>query len=655
MKNIFIASLTFFFLQPLAVYAQSEMAFASQHGIFVKLEVDYPVVNNSQPPVYEIKRKAEGDKNFKRITTINPPTTYAEFLENLAAACNINPEPLLMKEIPAELLWQKYSKGGFDSIQPYRNALFLQLALGIKYFDATAEKNVKYTYEITKTIKAIKSEVVATTNAISYPIAPLKYEGNLSKTKETVIGISLNYLSATNAPNLIRVYREENYSGNFLPVRAKRIKTIKNDSTYFAIYDTLVKPNSVYRYYVLPLDYYGNYGIVSDTVTAIAASLQYAGNINKIDVVSYQNEGTAIRWELGHAQNFNAVAVYRTNNFDSTMQKIGMASAMDTQYIDANAEPMQMYFYALQPITRTGEKLPMSAKVTGMFTPKTLPAAPYISDITTSAHAITLQIKNNDTQTRGFRIYRKLNTDSTYTLISELVNVDTALSTYIDSLNIMPGKFYSYMVRAENKSYQLSPASNQVTVKSATPNELIPIGVPHVEVVANAAVIQWKNNIKNENIQSYILYRKDEAGNEIILKDNINPTVANYSDNTLLTGKNYAYGIAYQDGNGSRSKIAYAQTIKIASTAFGPTTVYGAYHEGIINISWNKSDSDVVAYKLYQVKTEQPALLAQINKDENSYTITNIKQGEIYNVYLTTVNKENVESMPGKMISIYAE
>ncbi|MBK8343276.1 MAG: hypothetical protein IPL12_08170 [Bacteroidetes bacterium] len=119
--------------------------------------------------------------------------------------------------------------------------------MGIKYFDATAEK-ILLEYEITKSVKAIKYENTVISNAISYPVKPIAYKGKLSKEKESVLAINLQYTCTGEAPALIRVYREENTSGNFVPVRAKRIKTVNKDTTAFAIYITICPPQ-----YGLPL------------------------------------------------------------------------------------------------------------------------------------------------------------------------------------------------------------------------------------------------------------------------------------------------------------------------------------------------------------------------------------------------------------------
>ncbi|MGB4928518.1 MAG: hypothetical protein WBP43_00995, partial [Chitinophagales bacterium] len=52
---------------------QEPIAFASSHGIFIKLENDYPVINKSQLPVYEIKRRVVGEKSFKSLATVTVP------------------------------------------------------------------------------------------------------------------------------------------------------------------------------------------------------------------------------------------------------------------------------------------------------------------------------------------------------------------------------------------------------------------------------------------------------------------------------------------------------------------------------------------------------------------------------------------------------
>ena len=125
--------ITLFFAEITAQTTSTENAFSSQHGIFIRLENDYPKIDMKALPVYEIKRKGANDKSFKSIATIKVPADYATFVENIKAAAQVNPEPLLMKEINTELLWKKFVSGGYDSLMAYRNALFLQLALGIKY------------------------------------------------------------------------------------------------------------------------------------------------------------------------------------------------------------------------------------------------------------------------------------------------------------------------------------------------------------------------------------------------------------------------------------------------------------------------------------------------------------------------------------------
>ncbi len=649
-KNILFSVLFFVALLPAVAQNIENMAFASQHGIFIKLEDDYPAIDKNNIPEYEIKRKGPDDKNFKSIATVSVPKNYDEFLSNIKVAANVNPEPLLVKEIPAELLWKKFSSGGFDSIATYRNALFIQLALGIKYFDATAKENVTYVYEVTKKIKSTKSETAFVTNSISYPLKPLSYPSALSVSKQSAIAVAMNYDCKGYAPNLVRVYREENYSGKFVPIRAKRIKTMSGDTTSFAIYDTLVKTNNVYRYYILPLDYYGNYGAIKDTVTAIAASSQYAGNVQRMDVVSYFNEGTAIRWQLSQPQNFNYVAIYRTSNFDSTLVKIGMAPASDSQYVDVMAIPMQMYFYAVQPITNAGTLLPMSAKVTGMFTPKAQPLAPYITDITPAQNAIQLTIKSNDPQTRGYRIYRKEKSDTIYTLISELVKANTDKTVFMDSLKLIGGKYYTYLVKAENTSYVLSGSSNILTVRSVLVGTPISIGVPHAEIINNHALVQWKNTIQNTEIANFHLYRKDASGKETLLADAISSQIFNYTDSTIRLNNVYSYGISYSDNDGNNSAIAYSEPIAYTKVEKGPLNVYASSNENKLMLSWSDDDKDVSSYKIYRLVNDKPLLIAEVTGDKTDYTISNVKNGEAYTIYLTSVNKEKQESAAGKML-----
>lgn len=653
MKKNIALSILLVLLGSTNLFAQasdSKNANSSQYGIFVNLENDYPQLIKNEFPYYEINRKKSGEKNYKKIATVKIPETYSEFLENIKHAIKYNPEPMLMKEIQTELIWKKFSTGAYDSIIAYRSSLYIQLALGVKYYDATAEKNTMYQYQITK---KTKTETSYETNTVSYPLQPVKYDAEFYKIKETALAVSLQYKCFKNSPALIRIYREENYSGKFLPVRAKRIKSINNDTVSFAIYDTVVHPNTVYRYYVLPIDYYGSYGIVSDTLTAIASSSQYAGNIKRIDAVSYFNEGVAIRWKLSDAGNFNGIAIYRTENFDSTLVKIGMASAADTQFIDMQAEPMKMYFYALQPITRSGSIIPVSAKVTGMFTPKNQPLAPYISDAITSENFITLSIKNNDPQTRGFRIYRKLKTDSVFTLISGLIKIEEPITTFSDTTITFSGKEYFYMAKAESKGYVLSPASNIKSISTQNEGEFISIGIPQTKIIGNAVLVDWKNTMHTEDIVSYSLYRKEGDTKEILLQKNINSHNSIFADTTIRAGVSYSYGISYQNKLGKNSPIAFAKPIMKASNINGPANIYAAVEENTVTLSWEDNNSSAKFYRIYSIQNEKEILIAEIPSSTHSYLFSNVKQGEAYTFYLTSVSNDQQESLPGKMINAY--
>ena len=654
-KLIFVFALCIVCLTQTGLTQNTVAAFASQHGIYLKLENDYPTFTPGVYPEYIIERKKQGDKKFKQIAVVKVPNTYEMFVANLQSAIEITPEPLLMRQIAAEEIWKKYTTGGYEAISAFSNALFVQLALGIKYYDASPEPNVMYEYVITK--KAAAAPTTIYTNAISYPGKMMDYQIKYIDKKESGLNIKMTFACKDEVPALIRIYREEQYSGKFIPIRANRVKTTHNDSTYFYVSDTLVKPNTVYRYYALPLDYYGNYGKPSDTITAISTAKQYIGNIREMDVVSY-NDGVAIKWDLQNAENFSAIAIYRSSNYDSAFTKIASVPASDSQFVDRGIQPMLMYFYYVQPLSRTGTSLPASAKVSAMYTPTLQPLAPSITDITSAEKGITLNIINNDPSTRGLRIYRKLKTDSLYQLVSELVKISGTNTVFTDTTGLQSGGYYTYAVKAENTAYVLSKNSNEVSIRLTTTKSIPEMGIPSVTQVSKGLLVVWKP-LSNTAITGFKLFRKNESGEVICLEQNAPQQQLAYLDTVLTNGK-YSYGIQYFDDIGNGSAIAYSDAVLYAGNRLstkGPANVIvNKLNEQTI-ISWKPiNESNIKGYRIYRITGDTTTnLLGEVTATNNQFTLQNTKPEEVYRIFITYVTEGNLESEPGKIVNYIVE
>lgn len=112
-----------------------------------------------------------------------------------------------------------------------------------------------------------------TTNEISFPGIYQNNPLNIFSKESTEKFIRLTWeADAAYSPARFKVFRRENFQGGFQQINPIRIYNSDESTITVTIVDSTVTANSTYEYFLLPVDYYQNEGIASDTVTVAAFS-----------------------------------------------------------------------------------------------------------------------------------------------------------------------------------------------------------------------------------------------------------------------------------------------------------------------------------------------------------------------------------------------
>ena len=154
----------------------------------------------------------------------------------------------------------------------------------------------------------------------------------------------------------IKVFRQTNFTSGYSEISNEKYFSSIKEKNIISIIDTLVLPNDVYQYYLIPVDYYQNYGNRTDTITVAAFSFNSIIPPYDIKVTGLDSLGALkLDWKLEQANKILSTKIFRSKMSDSGFVEIAELQATTTSYIDRTAEPMIKYFYYLQLNDQFGE------------------------------------------------------------------------------------------------------------------------------------------------------------------------------------------------------------------------------------------------------------------------------------------------------------
>ncbi len=667
--TLYFALITLWLLGPQVILAQqtgNTIAAGGPAGIYVTL--GGAILSTAHPVdgavAYTIDRRVSGQQVWQKIATVSGPTTLSEFRSRLELSMSEVPQPIQLKSIPVDTLWQSIERyGEQDSMKIWGAILEVKLAAGTIYLDTTATKKKYYQYRVTMIKSSRQPTFVMMSNVALYPqsvsLPKLHFARKITSRKYVAIFWRSTVSSSFN------VFRQTGLTGAYVEVKPKRYLTWQKDSVFHVMDDTLVQPYQLYKYYLVPQDYYGNPGAPSDTVLAGAYTFMETPPPDSMGVAKMDSgDGFRVSWRLKNPLPLRYLEIYRSLTRHSGFVKLADVSPQASYYQDQTAKPMTMYFYYLVMRGLLGESSPRSATVFGLYVSDLSPLPPTVTRAVGFKGGVRLTITATDNRVAFFHVYRNDGFHRQLRLISGLLPKRDSITFFDDTSGELSGSLlYTYAVRAEDGSHILSGFSDTVYARPViSTRPPTPMGLAAMRE-GNAIQLYWDDMQTFDNVlRGYVVYRKvasmkalSEKFERLTLTSL--PTSQNhFTDTTAQVGVSYKYAVRAIDAFGGRSALSATAQVGIPAVAPIPPAGLTATSTGAgILLQWDQSQQpDLLDYRLYRYQRgHAPVQIATVRPSRTLRDLdTHTEEGQLYFYFLTSVNTKDVQSGRSQEVGI---
>ena len=671
-KAAILIGITFFVFVAPKLFPQvsiMDKAFGGKKGIFVYFDKDIPLKENTGEQFYYlIERRVENTKVWKILGTIYGPANFTEFQNSVNSFHTQLPYLIMANNNVFNKIWEisnKYRR--IDSLYSYAQVPIYGLALGTIYLDTTATKNTKYEYKYSKVSSTGKILNTIQTFAVQYPgkVSFKKIHRKTSRSDGKKIFIQ--WITNNEKMPVFQVMREDNLRPPFKLINPlKGINAGKNGLNIF-VQDTLIDPESIYRYYIIPEDIFGNAGENSDTVIVGHYNFKEVSSLpDSIKVANdSQGGGISLTWKSKNDPSIRYIDIYKSDNYDTGYVKLISLPTNQTSYLDQEVKPEITYYYYFVAEGQLGEQSTKSPRFFGVYSNPESPLPPLDVKGGETKDGVKLQWTRNVSFTRGYYVYRSSSIDGKLEQISQLIPAKDSLMTYIDNDSTLSGQVtYAYAVKAENSSYIKSAYSDTVYIRPAVATKPLTPTDFRAKVNGNSVNLYWANMSALQNgIDGYDLLRKEinktgkPVGDFKVVNDStIPPFQNNFTDNDLESGSSYLYRVRSKDIFGGLSDLSNPVEVKINSiSVIPPAGISAKKVNGGIEITWYEAElQNLSGYRIYRYERGKNPIYLGIVKNGSGpvYEDKKVKSGHLYFYYVTSYLISGEESKPSLEVGI---
>jgi hypothetical protein len=632
------------------------LAAGSPNGIFVMLGTRVAAKGQALS-AYRVERRTAGGA-WQQLADVSGPASLAEFRAAVEKARDLSPEPVDMKALPVDRIWQDIARAGnVDSLRFPGQLLEVRLAFGLLYVDRSAEQDRDYEYRVSELdATGVARPVLLSGKAhwpFAVPFAPLRVTEARADEKE----VSITWRATGKMRGCsFRVFRDEGLAGRFEPIPALRIISNKDDTTTYFLSDTTVAAGHLYRYFAVTFCRYGNTG--PTTETTLVATYRFRNLPLPTNLAAEStSSGLRLRWQLSQPLAVKSLRIYRSETWDSGYTRIAEVSPQGTNWLDQTAAANTKYYYYLEMTGFLDEVSPPSARFFGMFESSEPPLAPFALFAEPLSNGVRLRWDLAEPDVAGCYVFRRDPLAGGWRQVSDLIPASTA-NTFVDSgPTLSPQYQYGYFVRAITASKVLGPASETAYARPhGDTRPPVPLGLT-AEWKDGAVKLYWDDmQPGHPALSGYWLLRRSGSGQFAKTHDSLLPARQNqFTDTTAAPGKTYEYLVVAEDIFGKQGDSAARTTVAIPiPVPAAPAGLRAHATASGIELSWDEPFGPVVTgYRVYRYERgREPARIASPKPGTTTYADNDVTRGRLYFYYLTSVGEGWSESGPSAEVSI---
>lgn len=335
--------------------------------------------------------------------------------------------------------------------------------------------------------------------------------------------------------------------------------------------------------------------------------------------------------------------IYRAETEGGQFTEIAHVDSDTGTYVDReNLKDGKTYFYKIAVKSRHGSIGELSSAVNAKT--KDVPAPPQkVSAMSGMARMVKVQWdKHTDTDVEGYIVYRK--EGDTFTKIAK-----TEKTEILDK-DVSDGTIYYYSVSSFYyvRGVEIIGPSSQPVSAETKHRPTTPVNVSAESGLARKIDLRWNKN-EEKDIVEYWVYRgtEDKLDRSPFSKVKTNT----FTDSNLKDNTKFYYAVKAVDIDGLESDLSNTVSGITKLLPKPPTGLEGQASQGMIYLKWKPNEErDIKGYNIYKKGWFKSNLLT--TSDRNYCEIKMEEKMKSINLYITAIDKDDLESQPSEEINI---
>ena len=461
---------------------------------------------------------------------------------------------------------------------------------------------------------------------------------------------------------LFNVYRAYFGTLDFKKIDAKKGYTNNTKGLNLIAVDHTTEKSSLYKYYIQPVDLYGNAGDISEVITSGKLQAEPIIPITSFRAEELNDYKIKLTWELDKSATRSNIQVWRSNTFDDGFIEITNLPPATKAFTDNLPEASENYYYYLVIQGGTGQVFKTS-KIAAMVktNSKALPAPKYVSGKPIE-DGCEITWQHEEPYTRGFYVYRTSGETQEFHQISNLIPVkDSNNYTYRDlDKSLEAGTLYLYTIRAENDAYTLGkPSDTTYIIPGKKPKTMKPQNLKTI-YRDNTVELFWEDMTDHSsNILGYKVYRSAERNSplQVMPNDSLNPYKNYFNDAEVDQGQTYTYHVSTIDMFGQESDTN-TTTITIpylSDQSIKPKKPIVYKNKDGVTITWNQIATQTISkVKIYRSDGNKNAeVIKTMAVEETKLIDSSLKKGTVYYYKIAYIDALGKETKTSNEVAIY--
>lgn len=497
---------------------------------------------------------------------------------------------------------QRYAMSMYAADLSYPAALFA----GWGYEDKTVQQGERYLYRIAPVSKDPTKHIEIATVYVGlddYQELPRPMELDAMFGNNSVL-LTWNYQLLLNYYNTY--YLECSEDGRqFKRLNETPLTNITDSERIF--YTDSIQNDKTYHYRVVGLTPFGQEGPYSDTIQGMGVDkLIYVPQITRIE--PHDNGNFNIFWEFDEKGNsaLSHFELQRGNTDKGPFEAVVNGILPEKRSI-SYGEPYSENYLRIAAIAKEGQptySFPRLLQLVDSI-PPAIPVG-LTGEIDTLGIVRLSWTPNTEPDMLGYRIFRGQTQGGELVPMNDIAIVQNSFSDTI-SLNNLNAKVY-YAITALDQRYNQSGQSVAIVLVKPLKVKPAPPYISKCEASDNGIELEWIPG-NDETITSYSIWRGEQGSSELEKITTIaDPSVTNYSDESLYEGVNYIYEVrSINQGNieSSPSLQATAKSkVKTKEVETILTKFSGQRNKQGILLKWELKSRDIQSISIYRKESE---------------------------------------------------